>query len=551
MKACAPLLFLLLLMHGVARLWGQTWDGGGSNTRWNTANNWNPNATPAFTTATDLVFDGSVRTSPDMNGNRTVNSVAFAPGAAGFTLVGANTGNTETLTFGGTGAGIVQQSANAQTMTMNRLSWSVPGTITTTGAGALTIGDGTATSGQFFGTGDLTKTGTGGALVLNGNNANWTGNLSIAQGVVEVRTSGSSLGSGAGTTTVTAGATLQLATGGLTFAENLTLAGSGVGGAGALRNVAGAGTNIVSGTVALAADTRVAADAGGTLMVSGAISGAGRTLTAAGAGNITLSGAIGTGVGGIVKEGAGTLRLASPIGNSFTGATVITAGSVITAAANQFNNAASMSVGNGSLLSLNDFTQTVGSLAGSGTVDFGAIGTGQLVLSAGTGVFDGVFSGTGELVIRTGATLTLGANFNAPNVKITLAGGTLNLNGTTSTFGNLNITGNSILDFGNSVASVLTVNDIGFQSSPQQLSLQNWVRLTDYFFAQNFTGAVPDTTGSAPQNQITFSGFSAKSTGWASYDRQIAPIPEPQTFGAWFVAAAGALVAWRRRRRLI
>ena len=550
MKACVPILFVLLLVSGAAKLWGQTWDGGGANARWNTANNWNPNGTPGFDATTDLVFSGSTRTSPDMNGNRTVNTLTFSAGASAFSLLGVNGGNSETLTLAGASAGVFQQAVNAQAMTMNRINWSVAGALDTSGAGTLTIGDGTATSGQFYGTGNLTKTGTGGALVLNGNNTNWTGSLTINQGVVEARMSGSALGGGSGTTTVASGAVLQLGTGGLTFGENLTMAGDGVSGGGALRNVAGAGTNTVSGTVTLTADTRVAADAGGTLVVSGSIAGTGRTITADGAGNITLTGLIGTGAGGLIKEGAGALRLASPVGNSFTGATVITAGSVITAASNQFNNAASMSVGNGTLLSLNDFTQTVGSLAGGGTVDFGAGGSGQLVLSGGAGVFDGVFSGTGELVIRTGATLTLGANFNAPNVKITLAGGTLNLNGTTSTFGNLNITGNSILDFGNSVATVLTVNDIAFQSSIQQLSLQNWVRLTDYFFAQNFTGAVPDMTGSTPQNQITFSGFSANSTGWASYDRQIAPIPEPGTFGAWFVAAAGALIAWRRRRRL-
>ena len=345
MRRCVPILVVLLLASGMTGLRAQTWDGGGTDSFWGTKKNWSPNTTPGFTTTTDLTFAGSVRTAPDMNGSRTVNSVTFAAGAAAFSLVGANGGNTETLTFGGTGAGITQASANDQTLTMNRISWGAAATINTSGAGALTIGDGTVTSGLFFGTGNLTKTGSGGALVLAGNNANWTGNLAINQGVVEVRTSGSALGGGAGTTTVASGAALQLGTGGLTFGENLTLAGDGVGGAGALRNVAGAGTNIVSGTVSLAADARVAAEAGGTLVLSGAVSGAGRTLTAAGAGNLSVSGQIATGTGGLVKEGAGELRLTSPIGNTFTGATVITAGSIVTAASNQFNNAAAMSVG--------------------------------------------------------------------------------------------------------------------------------------------------------------------------------------------------------------
>jgi autotransporter-associated beta strand protein len=277
-------------------------------------------------------------------------------------------------------------------------------------------------------------------------------------------------------------------------------------------------------------------------------------VTAAGAGNVVVSGQIATGTGGLVKEGAGELRLTSPIGNTFSGATVITAGSIVTAASNQFNNAAAMSVGNGTLLSLNDFTQTVGSLSGGGTVDFGAGGTGQLVLSGGAGMFDGVFTGTGELVIRAGATLTLGTNFNAPNLTITLAGGTLALNGTTATFGTLHITGDSLLDFGDTTASVLTVGDVAFQNPGWQLSIQNWVNLSDYFYALNFTGVTPDTRGTAPQNQVGFTGFSGNVTAWQSYDKQITPVPEPGFYGAMFGAVAGALVAgrrwWAARRRV-
>jgi hypothetical protein len=49
-------------------------------------------------------------------------------------------------------------------------------------------------------------------------------------------------------------------------------------------------------------------------------------------------------------------------------------------------------------------------------------------------------------------------------------------------------------------------------------------------------------------NQITFSGFSASSTQWQSYDHQITPVPEPATYGALLVAGAAALVFWRRRQ---
>ena len=67
-------------------------------------------------------------------------------------------------------------------------------------------------------------------------------------------------------------------------------------------------------------------------------------------------------------------------------------------------------------------------------------------------------------------------------------------------------------------------------------------------YATNWTGATADVRGAAPMNQITFSGFSAASTGWQSYDKQITPVPEPATYGACFVAFAAAFTCWRRSR---
>jgi hypothetical protein len=70
----------------------------------------------------------------------------------------------------------------------------------------------------------------------------------------------------------------------------------------------------------------------------------------------------------------------------------------------------------------------------------------------------------------------------------------------------------------------------------------------DYFFATNWTGATANVRGAAPMNQVAFSGFSAASTGWQSYDKQITPVPEPSTYGALLIAFAGAVTLWRRSR---
>ena len=143
----------------------------------------------------------------------------------------------------------------------------------------------------------------------------------------------------------------------------------------------------------------------------------------------------------------------------------------------------------------------------------------------------------------------LGANFNDPNLKITLAGGTLSLNGTTDTFGALNVTGASVLDFGLNTASVLNTTTVTMGASGS-LTINNWVNLVDYFYTQNFTGATTSTLrGAAPLNQIGFGGMANNgNTAWQSWDRQITPAPEPATYGLCFIGGCLGFTFWRRRR---
>jgi spermidine/putrescine-binding protein len=82
----------------------------------------------------------------------------------------------------------------------------------------------------------------------------------------------------------------------------------------------------------------------------------------------------------------------------------------------------------------------------------------------------------------------------------------------------------------------------------QTLTITNWANGVDYFFATNWTGATANVRGAAPMNQVAFTGFSAASTAWQSYDQQITPVPEPSTYGALLIAFAGAVTLWRRAR---
>jgi autotransporter-associated beta strand protein len=423
---------MLLLLASAGSVVAQTiWDGGGKDAKWGTAKNWNPDVTPTFGATTSLVFGGSVGTSPDTNGNRTINAITFAAGAASFSLIGDNGQNNETLTLAGTTPSLSQLATNSQSLLVNRINWSSSGTIATTGAGSLTIGNGTATTGQLYGTGNINKTGIGGPLILNANNANWSGNLTISQGAVQAVYSGSALGTG--TTTVANGAALELGTGGLTFANNLSLAGSGPSGTGALRSMASTGTNTLSGTTTLSADARMGADAGGALNLTGAITAANKSLTVDTTGSVALSGNITLGSGAVSKTGSGALTLSGS--NSYSGGTALNQGTLnlnsntapgtgpLTLAGGTLDNTSGVTV----ILANNNPQSWAG--------DFTFTGTNNLVLGAGA-----VTLGGSRQVTVSAKTLTVGGNISGAGLALTKAGaGTLALNGPNSTVGAFNL----------------------------------------------------------------------------------------------------------------
>lgn len=71
-----------------------------------------------------------------------------------------------------------------------------------------------------------------------------------------------------------------------------------------------------------------------------------------------------------------------------------------------------------------------------------------------------------------------------------------------------------------------------------------------------FSGALLDRTGTTPENQITFAGFSHHSTAWINQStygnfnqNEIRPVPEPATYGALFISGGFGLSAFRHYRR--
>jgi autotransporter-associated beta strand protein len=155
---------------------------------------------------------------------------------------------------------------------------------------------------QFGGTGILTKTGNG-TLFLNNQAFTYTGtNVNLNGGTLRVGANAGVLGAGTVAINVASGATFDNLIG-LTGTKNITVAGTGVGGIGAL--IASSGTGTIGGTVTMLADTAVGG--AGNLTISGVVSG-GFNLTKVGTGTTILTGA-NTYTGSTTVNGAQSVAL--------------------------------------------------------------------------------------------------------------------------------------------------------------------------------------------------------------------------------------------------
>jgi autotransporter-associated beta strand protein len=399
------------------------------------------------------------------------------------------------------------------------------------------------------------------------------------------------LGNDTGNTSVAAGATLELQNN-ITVgaAEAITLGTSAAAPTASLRN--SAGSNTLAGDIALSGAAtqgiRIDATTGTTLALTGAITeSAGTFINKTGGGTLALSGTTAnTFTGGMtVRDGTLTLNKTGAGANTATGTGTLTIGDgvgladtaiVSLLASNQLNDTAAVVLGSDGRLLLNNNTDTIGSIAGSGEI---IMGTGQLVAGGNNSstTFAGTLVGASAAILNKegSGTLTIASNVNATpgdfagtlnlnagtlafNVDNAFtgtvnvaAGTTLRLSNTDLNIANLNLTGSGTitLDFAGA-SSLLSVTNLNIAAGIT-LNIINWQNAVDYFFAANWTGAVIDTTGSAPMNQVIFNSptWSGSDTKWQGYDDQITPVPEPSTYGALLLGAMGALLGYRRWRR--
>ncbi len=543
-----------------------------------TAVYWDTNgATPGSSNTTDRVWQQSTGAYWSVNAAGTASTTTWssvAPGNKTATFsAGTNATGTNLITVTGTISDVAGLHFEEGNVTLGgsgtlTLSNSNP-TFNVNGTANATI---TANIGQSGWSG-FTKTG-GGNLTLSGNNT--FGAQAFVNAGTLTLASNNALGSSTWGNTVASGATLAL-TQGITVNEGqFIIEGTGVGGGGAIRNLDG--NNTLHSALTLTADATIVTDAG-SLTISGQFNdSAGRTLTVAGAGHTTLSGAINTSVG-ITKTGTGTLTFSGISDNSYTSTLAIKEGTVALAKTPGQNaiGGATVNVGDGiggagsavlrleanhqiadhaglitinsdGVFRLNNFTEQVNLIGGTGLIDLGTSGHLTVGVNSGSSTFGGSLTGTGTFEkTGGGGTLTLANDIDFDGT-FKLSGGTLALNGHDLIADTLHITANSAIDFGNATASLLSVSNFLIDAGVT-LTIRNWSETVDYFYAQNWAGAIFNTSGATPMNQVAFQGFSNNKTYWQDYDRQITPVPEPSTYGAMLIALAGAIVAWRRWRQ--
>ncbi len=234
----------------------------------------------------------------------------------------SNLGTGGSIVFNG--GGLQYAAGNTVDISTRALTFNAGGGTIDTSSNNITLANAIGNSGA----GGLTKAGTGTLTLTAGNS--YTGSTVVGAGVMNIQ-NGSALGTGSAGVTVSNAATLQLQGGITVTGKSLSIAGEGVGSAGALQSVSG--NNTWSGDMAVntAAQARIESTAG-TLTLDGTTTLTGTSangLIFQGAGTIVVNGKI-TGNGKVTRggtPGGGTLSLNGA--NDYTGGTLITRDSYI------------------------------------------------------------------------------------------------------------------------------------------------------------------------------------------------------------------------------
>ena len=357
-KHALALAFVLCGFAGVSTGGTVTWTGASDN-NWATPENWS-GGLPGSTT--DVVFyaENASNLSNYLSAATTVQSLTFSNNAINSVCISVSTNaplkfnnNARVTVDAGhhaiLGDGI--KSSSIWALTLNSSTWTVAAGASLTNAVRMHQNN----SSQTF-----TKAGEG-LLVLAGDSGG-SGSISmtwaINAGILRAAKTGT-IGNSGNAITVADGASLELQA--MTSANPngiLTLNGSGVGGFGALRCLAGSSTlTSGSGSIQLSSGSAIGVDAGGTLKIDQVIQGS----------------------GGLTKVGDGSLLLTSST-NSYSGATAVSKGTLIVNGGLLASSGISVA-SNATLAGVGVISNTVTVQAG-GVLSPGTNGVGTLTLAA-------------------------------------------------------------------------------------------------------------------------------------------------------------------------
>uniref|UniRef100_UPI000A4A296F DUF4347 domain-containing protein n=1 Tax=Comamonas testosteroni TaxID=285 RepID=UPI000A4A296F len=292
---------------------------------------------------------------------------------------------------------------NGGTLTNNSTGFTIDNAIAIgASGGSINVGGGAGAtqltlSGVISGSGTLVKNGQA-ILQIDGNNT-YTGATNVTAGTL-IANHANALGTLAGATTVSSGATVRIA-GGLTIGEAFTISGTGK----QVSAVNYGALHLNSGSSTLSGNITLAGDA---------------DISAAGAATLTLSGTLG-GASSLNKTDAGTLALTSASNSgSLSGGMTVTGGT--------------LSVSSDSQLAAGTLTLNGGTLAltGATTVDNAiSLAASSTVSASANATLSGSITGTGGLTKTGASTLTLSGSNNYSGATTVSAGG-LSLSGGSS-----------------------------------------------------------------------------------------------------------------------
>jgi len=517
-----------------------------------------------------------------LSGNNTFNgSTTISAGNLSITSTSA-LASTSGISIGDTAALIY--TGNAATLNRTIMVTSGTGTIRNNGSGLLTLSGSLTKDGTT-----LTLAGGSGGITVNGaiSGSSANSDLVIDGGSVTL----SSANTYNGPTSIINGATLiaSVATA-LPTANGRSAISIDATGTGSSTLTLGMGQSIASLTGAASSNVTLGSN---TLTIGNA------------SGSTTFAGRI-TGTGALVKDGASTQILSGT--NTYTGGTTISAGNLTISGGSALadNGLVTLSNTSGAVLSVST-SETIGSLSGGGasggnvaiasaqtltvnqttnTTFSGAIsganlvktGSGTLTMNGSntytgtttvnsgtlTAASSNALGGTSQIIVNNGGSFLVTADDAVNNnANVTLAGGTLAVNGTfNESVGLLTLSANSVIDLSGFVGT-LRFSGVGSWANTANLAIWNWNGINQYNTpvgdgANNRHIVFTDATGlDTYLDRISFysgsgTGFSGSgfAQGFSGGGTEIIAVPEPETYAtAGILLLAGALVQWMRRKQ--